>query len=90
MTRYYGEIRKEKADVPTETAYLENFKKTYGLPYDIAVAKGQANQINYGAQSIPTTVLIDRKGVVRYVEIGTSADRNEEIRKVIVKLLAEK
>jgi thiol-disulfide isomerase/thioredoxin len=90
MTRYYGEIQKMTADIPTETKYLESFKKTHGLPYEIAVAKGQANQINYGALNIPTTVLIDRKGVVRYVELGTSASRNEEIRKVIEKLLAEK
>lgn len=90
MTRYYGEIQRMTADIPTEIKYLESFKKTHGLPYEIAVAKGQANQINYGALSIPTTVLIDRKGVVRYVELGTSASRNEEIRKVVEKLLAEK
>ena len=90
MTRYYGKIKLENADVPTETTYLENFKRTHELPYEIAVAKGQANQINYGALSIPTAVLIDRKGVVRYVELGTSTSRHEEIRKVIEKLLAEK
>jgi thiol-disulfide isomerase/thioredoxin len=90
MTRYYGEVGQSKADLPTEISYLENFKKTHALPYDIAVAKGQANQINYGAMSIPTTVLIDRKGVVRYVELGNNASRTEEIRKVIEKLLAEK
>lgn len=90
MTRYYGEVQKMAADLSTETKYLDSFRKTHGLPYEIAVAKGQANQINYGAMSIPTTVLIDRKGVVRYVELGTSASRSEEIRKVIEKLLAEK
>lgn len=90
MTRYYGAIQKMSADPATEIKYIDGFRKTHGLPYEIAVAKGQANQINYGALSIPTTVLIDRKGVVRYVELGTSASRSEEIRKVIEKLLAEK
>ncbi len=90
MTRYYGEVKAAKADFAAEFSYLDNFRKTHRLPYEIGVAKGQANQINYGAMSIPTTVLIDRKGVVRYVELGTSASRSEEIRKFIEKLLAEK
>jgi hypothetical protein len=44
----------------------------------------------YQAMSIPTAVLIDRKGIIRYLETGTSRGREEEIREMIVKLLAEK
>jgi peroxiredoxin len=46
--------------------------------------------MTYGASAIPTTVLIDRKGIVRYIEAGNSEIREEEIRKEIEKLLAEK
>jgi hypothetical protein len=60
------------------------------LPYDFVVAKDNSNQIIYGAGAIPTAVLIDRKGVIRYIEIGTSRSREEEIRAEIEKLLAEK
>jgi hypothetical protein len=48
------------------------------------------NHITYGATALPTTVLIDRKGTVRYIESGTSTTRLEELREMIVKLLAEK
>ncbi len=34
--------------------------------------------------------MIDRKGVIRYIETGSSATREEEIRSEIEKLLAEK
>lgn len=90
VTRYYGEVKGIRADEAAELDFLRQFKKAHNLPYDLIVAKGQANQINYGATGIPTTVLIDRRGVVRYVETGTSANREREIEKEIKKLLAEK
>jgi thiol-disulfide isomerase/thioredoxin len=90
ITRYYGEAQGMSADTASEAAFLQNFRKTYNLPYDFVVAKGQANQINYGAMNLPTAVLIDRKGVVRYIEAGTSASRVQEIEAEIQKLLAEK
>lgn len=88
LTRYYGEVRGIKADNPNEIEYLQNFRRAQSLPYDFVVSKNTTNQINYGATSIPTTVLIDRKGVVRYIESG--ANRDEEIQAMIEKLLAEK
>ncbi len=89
VTRYYGGAEGFQVDNATEFEFLQRFKKTQRLPYDFVVAKGQANQIMYQAMSIPTTVLIDRKGVIRYLETGTSRRREEEIREMIVKLLAE-
>lgn len=90
LTRFYGQAQGISVDEENEIRFLESFKKKENLPYDFAVAKGQANQINYGATGIPTAVLIDRKGIVRYVESGTSNARLEEIRQSIIKLLAEK
>jgi len=89
LTRYYGGAEGFQVDNATEFEFLQRFKKNQRLPYDFVVAKGQANQITYQAMSIPTTVLIDRKGVIRYLETGTSRGREEEIREMIVKLLAE-
>lgn len=90
VTRYYGEVLGEKAEAPAEAEFLANFRKTHNLPYDFVIAKEQTNQTNYGAKSMPTTVLIDRKGIVRYIETGAGESRKEEIRKEIEKLLAEK
>jgi thiol-disulfide isomerase/thioredoxin len=88
VTRYYGEAEGFRVDKPNEIDFLQRFKKAQGLPYDFVVVNDTTNQVNYGAASIPTTVLIDRKGMIRYVEAG--ANREEEIQEMIMKLLAEK
>lgn len=90
VTRYYGQAEGMSADNAAEINFLERFRKANRLPYDFAVAKDNKSQSIYGASSIPLTVLIDRKGVIRFIESGTSRTREEEIRQEIEKLLAEK
>jgi thiol-disulfide isomerase/thioredoxin len=90
MTRYYGRADGMPADHPNEIAFLKRFKEKYDLGYDFAVADDQQTQNLYAATSLPTTVLIDRKGVVRYVESGTNPTRIEELRAMVIRLLAEK
>ncbi|HUF05741.1 MAG TPA: TlpA disulfide reductase family protein [Aridibacter sp.] len=90
VTRYYGQGEDgNQVSEAEEVAFLKRFKVKEGLPYGIAVADGQANQLLYGAMSIPTTVIIDRKGVVRYVETGAGTLRKREIKEMIDRLLAE-
>lgn len=89
VTRYYGETDEGKVDRPKELQYLEKFKAEFKLPYNFAVAKDQSNQIIFGAMSIPTAVLIDRKGKVRYIESGTGETREKEIYEKILQLLEE-
>ena len=90
VTRYYGYAEGFPVDNSNEIEYLKRFKKTYGLPYDLVITKDNTTQRDFGAASLPTAVLIDRKGIVRFVESGTSPNRLEDIRENIVKLLAEK
>lgn len=90
ITRYYGEVNGMSADEPHEIEFLRGFRLRENLPYDFLVAKDQTIQNLYGATVLPTAVLIDRKGVVRYVEAGTSSTRLVELREMIIKLLAEK
>lgn len=90
MTRYYGRGVGVDLDNPTEIAFLKNFKIKQDLPYDFVVTKDQATQMAYAATGLPTAVLIDRKGVVRYIESGTNPTRIEEMREMVLKLLAEK
>jgi thiol-disulfide isomerase/thioredoxin len=90
MTKYHNLIEGVRVDNQTEFDFLQRFRRTNRLPFDIVVAKDTGNQLTYGATGIPTTVLIDRKGVVRYVEAGAGESRAAEIREMIVKLLAEK
>jgi thiol-disulfide isomerase/thioredoxin len=89
MTKYHGFADGVRVDNATEYDFLQRFRQKNRLPYDFVVAKHTGNQLTYGATAIPTTVLIDRKGVVRYVEAGAGESREEEIREMVVKLLAE-
>ena len=90
VTRYYGRDESRPVDEPGELEFLKRFKAKQKLPYDFVVGKDQTNQLAYGAVSLPTAVLIDRRGVIRYIEAGTSSSRVEDLREMIHKLLAEK
>ena len=90
ITRYYGNVNGMPADHAAEVAELKRFRVRERLPYDFVVGDGQAMQLMYGATGLPTAVLIDRKGIVRYVETGTSSSRLEQIHEMIVKLINEK
>jgi thiol-disulfide isomerase/thioredoxin len=90
ITRYYKEAEGFVVDGPTEISYLKRFKKAQNLPYDFVITKGQVLQGLYSAKALPTAVIIDRKGVVRYIETGTNPGRVDEMRQVVLRLIAEK
>ena len=90
VTRYYGEANGLPSDNLSELIYMKGFRQRERLPYDFVVGKDQSMQMLYGATALPTAVLIDRKGIVRYIEPGTSSTRLVQMRDMIVKLLAEK
>ncbi len=90
MTRYYGRAEGFSVDHPNEIAFLKRFKEKHDLGYDFVVTNDQETQALYAATSLPTAVLIDRKGVIRYIESGTNSTRIEELRAMILRLLAEK
>lgn len=89
VTRYYGISDGTRAERPAELAFLKTFREKEKLNYDIAVATDQSSQRAFGATSLPTAIIIDRKGIVRYAESGTNSTRMEEMREMILKLLAE-
>jgi thiol-disulfide isomerase/thioredoxin len=90
LTRFYGMAEGFPVDSASEIAFLKKFVIAHGLTYDLAVAKDETNHRGYGASAIPTAVLIDRKGVIRYIETGTSPYRLQELREMIIRLLSEK
>ncbi|MFL6374305.1 MAG: peroxiredoxin family protein [Pyrinomonadaceae bacterium] len=90
MTRYYGESYGLPADRTAELAQVKEFREKHGITWDFVVADGQQVQMSYDAMLLPTTVLIDRKGIVRYVASGTNSQRTAEVRQMIEKLIAEK
>ena len=90
VTRYYGRQVGFENDQPGEIEMIKNFRTREKLPYDLVVGKDQSIQFLYGATGLPTAVIIDRRGIIRYIETGTSPTRIEEMREMIFKLLAEK
>jgi len=89
VTRYYGKSASDEIkDDAGEIEFLQKFKKENNLAYDFVVGKDMTNQIIYDATNLPTTVIIDRKGIIRYAETGAGREKN--IQKTIEKLLAEK
>jgi thiol-disulfide isomerase/thioredoxin len=90
ITRYYGDTEGMPRNKKDELALIKSFREKYKMPYDIAVALDQRNQLAYGATRLPTAVVLDRKGIVRYVESGTSPQWLAQLEAFIRKLLAEK
>ena len=45
--------------------------------------------MKYGINAYPTTVLLDRKGVVRYIGIGAGLEESENLEDMIQKVLKE-
>ena len=89
VTNFFGHAEGKQLTRAQELDYLRNFKKTFRLPYGFAVADSEENDRNYAIASIPTTFLIDRRGVVRFISIGSSEQENAALNKMIKKLIDE-
>lgn len=89
VTQYYGSGGGKKMTPLQELAFLDEFKKEYKLPYPFAVAERTEDLMKYGISAYPTTVLLDRNGVVRYIGIGAGAEESENLEDMIKKLLKE-
>jgi len=90
VTKYYGHGGGEAMTPPEELVYLKDFKKRNHLPYGFVVSDSNTNEFNYGVFSIPTSFLIDRKGMVRYISLGASEEEIEILGEMIKKLVEEK
>lgn len=90
VTQYYGEGGGKKLNGSQELSYLGEFKDKYKLPYPIAVAEPTEDTMKYGISAFPTTILLDRNGVVRYIGIGAGSEESSNLEDTIKKLLKEK
>jgi len=90
VTKYYGHAEQKPVTPGEELEYLRNFRKRNGLPYGFVVSDDDKNEFNYGVFSIPTSYLIDRKGVVRYISFGANEEEIELLGKLVEQLIEEK
>ena len=88
VTKYYGHGGDQQELTPAEElVYLRNFRTRNRLPYGFVVSESDKNALNYGVFSIPTSYLIDRKGVVRYISLGASEEEIQKLGELIKKLV---
>jgi thiol-disulfide isomerase/thioredoxin len=89
VTNYSGHAEGRTLSPDAELKYLREFKKKNRVPYGFAIADSSQNDMNYGVFAIPTVFLIDRRGVVRFISVGSSAEETAMLGKMIEKLLEE-
>ena len=90
VTKYYGHAEQRPVTPGEELVYLREFKKRNRLPYGFAVDDSDDNDLNYGVYSIPTSFLIDRKGVVRFISISADEEELEQMETMIKKVIKER
>lgn len=75
-------LREEKA---VAREFLEKNKYTFAVPFD----SDGATAAKYRVQGIPTTVIIDRQGVIRSVSVGFGPGGEEALDQAIEKVLGK-
>lgn len=91
VTRLYGDGERGQEMPPAEeTEFIKEFRQRHRLPYGVAVADNEKTHRDYYISGIPTAVLLDRAGRVRFIQVGTGPAANAEMDTQIEKLLAEK
>lgn len=89
LTEYYGHGEGRPLAPAEELAYLRRFKREHQVAYGFAVADHDENGNSYGVTSLPTAVLLDRRGRVRFITVSAAEDEGRALTRMIEKLLQE-
>ena len=89
LNQFEGHIKGQPATRAQELEFFRQFKRRMNVAYDFGVAADARNDGPYGVASLPTAVLVDRRGRVRFLTIGASEQEAELLKQVILKLLDE-
>lgn len=89
VTNFFGHAEGRELSPNAELKYLQEFKKKNHLPYGFAVADSKENDLNYGVFAIPTTFLIDRRGAVRFISVGSGSQDTAMLGTMIKRLVEE-
>jgi thiol-disulfide isomerase/thioredoxin len=90
VTKYYGHAEGEPLPRAEEFTYLRDFKKRNRLAYGFLVGDSSVNDLNYGVNSIPTTFVLDRKGHIRFISIGSDETELEALENWVKILINER
>lgn len=89
VTQNYGGADGKKMTALQELDFLNDFKAKHKLPYPFAIVGPTEWNMKYGIRAIPATILLDRRGVVRYIGIGNGIEEAENLEEMIEKTLKE-
>ncbi len=71
------------------TADADNFLAKYPASFTIAADIQEQCAQQFAVQAMPSSYLIDRKGVIRHIHLGFKADEAEELKRLVTALVAE-
>lgn len=74
LTRHYLSSRDIASSEAEELELMRGVVEKHGLKFRVGVAADERTQELYGATGVPTLVLIDRQGIVRYAHFGSGED----------------
>lgn len=89
LNEFEGQIKGEPATRAQELEYFRQFKRRMNVSYDFAVAADSRNDGPFGIAGLPTAVLVDRRGRVRFLTVGASDVEAELLKTMVLKLLDE-
>jgi thiol-disulfide isomerase/thioredoxin len=89
LTNLYGQAEGRDVEPAAELAFLRQFKRRQNVAYGFAVSDGAANATNFGVTTLPTAVLIDRRGTVRLITVSASDIENDALDQMVKKLIEE-
>lgn len=90
LTGYYGYYGAQQGiSKDAEFTKMKEFIKDFKITWPVLFDGTSKNNASYGVSGIPQLVVIDRKGIVRRVEVGFTPERFKETVQLVEKLLAE-
>ena len=89
LTQYQGSMNGRATSNSSELDMLRRFKRAEGMKYAVGVDGKGTTSLSYNVTSIPTAVLIDRRGRVRFISVGATQTDMNEIGQMIERLLNE-
>lgn len=89
VAHYEGQVRGRGATPAEELKFINTYKLEQKMTYPVAIGATGVNSANYGVASLPTTVLIDRAGRVRFMKVGAGEEDAKEFARMIEVLIAE-
>lgn len=90
LTGFYGYYGTTKdLSVAKEFVLMKSFAMNYKITWPIVFDASGQNNRNYGVSGIPQLVVIDKKGIVRKVEVGFDPVGFEQTKQLVAKLTSE-